>query len=526
MSQSPESCPGPDALAGWLEGKLSPEGRRPLAAHLAACDDCRRAVALAATLGPVPEAALDENLLRRVVAASRRGPARRWAAAAAAVLGAAALLAWLARPRGQTEVVQAPKQAPAAVVDREPVQEETPRKVVTPAPVAGTPALPRRVVEPRDEPPAKRKAEPRPEVVKEEPEPAKRMEAPPKPEGPAPVAAPEGPGKTVPDLSGVFTAVFEVDPRGDLWLRRGRAEPARAGAFENVAPTDSFHARDGGAGFTLEVRATVVLEKGTEAAFCYFKPDKAYSVDLVRGLVMIDTQGLPQNWRASRGGAVLDFPSLNGRLALETSGEQISALLLEGRGDLKAGAKAEMMEAGREVVVSPEGKTSTRRAETRKKAQRFGELRPKLSTAFAATFDEEEAGRPFAYGIAAGRLVREGAGLHLQAVPTDRDPALLAAEVRAERPVPYVSGLLLRFRYRTTAPSLTVRLGKFSAPFASGVPGGRWADGEIPLAAFESEGVPIIPLEEAPGVRFEAASDGKTAGRLDVDGIQFYRRAR
>jgi hypothetical protein len=241
---------------------------------------------------------------------------------------------------------------------------------------------------------------------------------------------------------------------------------------------------------------------------------------------MIDTQGLPQNWRASRGGATLVFSSLNGRLALEPRGEQLSALLLEGRVDLRSGSKEERLEAGREATSVPGGRLTVRKAETRKKALRFAELRPETMTVFSATFDGDEASRPFAYAVAAGERIQEGTERFLRGIPSEeRGRTRMSVEVRAERPVLFTSGLMLRFRYRTAAATLTLRAGPFSAPFAA-VTGGRWADGEVPLSAFENEGVPPVPLEEITGVRIEASFDGKSAGRLDVDGIYLIRRAR
>src|SRR6185295_20117443 len=89
MNTMEKSCPDDLTLAGWVEGTLSPQDRNRMTAHLAACDDCRRAVALASTLdAPPAEGGVNEILLSKVVSASRR---RRLApfAAAAAVLAVA-----------------------------------------------------------------------------------------------------------------------------------------------------------------------------------------------------------------------------------------------------------------------------------------------------------------------------------------------------------------------------------------------------------------------------------------------------
>ncbi len=528
MTGSGDFCCGPDDLAGWLEGTLDPRGRRMVAAHLAACDDCRRAAALAATLGSAPEVALDEALLGRVTAAARRRRAWRMPAAAAGVLAAAVLLFWIVRPRSSSEFAGAPVGVPPAdTVRPEEPADRLPAVVVEKAP----PAPPRPPPpEPVEAPPVKVE-EPRTELVREPETPPERKEEapPPKVEEQAPAAKTDAPGTTVADLSALYAPVFTVDPRGHLWVRRGRGEPSKAGAFENLAPTDSLCARGGGGGFTLEGRATVVLEKGAEAIFCYFKPERAYSVDVVQGLVMVDTEGMPQNWRAVRGATAIAFQSLNGRLAIEPRGGQLSALLLEGWGDLKAGGKTERMEPGREVVMSFDGRPVYRRGETRKKALRFNELRPKLSTSFEASFDDEGDAGPFSYEITAGRRAREGSAGFLRAESAEErgGRAVLAAGIRTTRPITFTTGLVLRFRYRTTFPTLAVRLDKFSAAFtAAGAASAGWVEGEMPVASFEQEGVPIVPLEEVSEVRFETAPGPKNNGRLDVDRIQFIRRAR
>src|ERR1041384_7339072 len=85
MSTMEKSCPTTEALAGWLQGSLTPLERSHLASHLAACDECRRAVAIASTLDPPPAMPVNESLLGRVVAASRPRRLLNLAAAAAAI---------------------------------------------------------------------------------------------------------------------------------------------------------------------------------------------------------------------------------------------------------------------------------------------------------------------------------------------------------------------------------------------------------------------------------------------------------
>src|SRR5690242_12254599 len=92
MNAMEKSCPEFEALACWLEGSLPPQDRARVTSHLAACDDCRRTVALTSTAEAPPAAALNEVLLQRVVGASRpRRVAPLGIAAAALLLGALGL---------------------------------------------------------------------------------------------------------------------------------------------------------------------------------------------------------------------------------------------------------------------------------------------------------------------------------------------------------------------------------------------------------------------------------------------------
>src|ERR1043166_6778031 len=93
MNHMGDLCPGPEALAGWLEQTLSTPERAKITAHLASCDECRRAVTIASAIEPQAPGAVDEILLHRVVTASRRRSVAAWITAAAAIL-VAAILFW------------------------------------------------------------------------------------------------------------------------------------------------------------------------------------------------------------------------------------------------------------------------------------------------------------------------------------------------------------------------------------------------------------------------------------------------
>jgi hypothetical protein len=510
MSTMIGPCPTPDDLAAWLEGGLSPQEHGTVTSHLAACDDCRRAVGVASLVDEAPARALDEVLLARVVTASRRRPVWMWAVAGA-LLVALALGFVLFRPAPQPEVrstADAPK-IPGPVVIRE--NPPAPEPVVAPTPEAPKPVV---KVDEKPEPPKPEESKP---VVKveEKPEPPKPA---PEPEKPREVVK-ETPKETVTDLSTVFGPVFMVDPTGDLWLRG-----AKAGAFEQAGYKDTFSSREG-AGFTLDARASVALEKGAAAGLSWFKPDQAYTVHSESGLVMVDTEGATYSFRVTRGGATVVFSNLNGCLAVEPRGDQVAATLLRGKSDLKIGAEVRKAEVGREIVLAADGKTTQQPGETKKKLDRLMALRPKSSTIFAASFDEKkDEVSPFPYKVLVGRVSTGPSGLFLEAVKAG-DKLEVAAALQPDRAISVTSDMVVRFRYRTTLPSFTVRLGQHAATFVAKTRTGQWADGEIRRDAFAFEGVTLEPSAEVAEVRFTGVVP-RNVGSLEVDAVQFLRRAR
>src|SRR5882757_5842418 len=90
MNTMEKSCPDIGILAGWLEGTLGPPERSRMASHLASCDECRRAVAIASTLeAPPATGAVNEILLSKMVSTTRRRRFVPLVSAAAAVLAVA-----------------------------------------------------------------------------------------------------------------------------------------------------------------------------------------------------------------------------------------------------------------------------------------------------------------------------------------------------------------------------------------------------------------------------------------------------
>ena len=524
MNAMEKSCPEPETLACWLEGSLPAQDRARVTSHLAACDDCRRTVALTSTAEAPPAAPLNEVLRQRVVGASRPRRVAPLAIAAAAllvsVLGLSFLMRGGAAPR-PIAAVEASRPAPTAVQPPPP----RPAEVARTEPVPPTPPL---------IPPEPARPEPVVVAPKETPKAPVPPVEPPRPTDPAPapkeapvaVAAPTPP-PAVPEDKG-YVPVLVTDPVGDLWLRRGQGE-AKAGALEKAAWKDLFAARAGAATFSLEARASVLLEKGAEATFTRVKTDDSYSLSLGQGLVMLDTEGTAQKWRIAFGSSELDFNNLNGRLAVESRGDRMSAMLLDGAAEMKIGALAKKATVGQEIVMSREGQVVEQKGEALKKMARFDELRPKLSMAFAATFDEKKDDlQLFPYKVAAGRLVPGPTGLYLTCEgppsPKPGEKVTLAGEVIPERAFGVVSNMVLRFRYRTPLPVFSAKLGKHGVEVPVRRPG-QWTDVEIPLREFTFEGTPLLPTDPVDGVRFSVSFE-KRSGSLDIDGIQFLRRVR
>lgn len=523
MNAMEKSCPDTELLARWLESSLTAQERSRVTSHLAACDECRRAVAVASSVEAPPAAAVNEILLQRVLGASRR---RRnltpIAVAAAAVVVAALGLRLLMKEEAS------PAPAPQVQARQSlPPKESVPEVPRTAADVARTEAAP---VAPKPELP---KPAPSPVVVapKEDLSPPKPSEpALPEPPLPKPDVKPtpvaEAP-KPAPEDKG-YVPVLVTDPSGDLWVRRGDRE-ARAGSLEKAAWKDLFAARGGAATFSLEARASVMLEKGTEAAFTRVKSDDTYSLTLGQGLVMLDTEGSSQRWRIGFGSSELDFNNFNGRLVVESRGDRMSAMLLDGTADMKIGALAKKSMVGQEVVLSREGQVVEQKGEMLKRMARFDELRPKLFMAFAATFDEKKDDlQIFPYKVTAGKLVSGPTGLYLACEgppsPKPGERMTLVGEVVPDRAFGVVTNMVLRFRYRTTLPTFTAKLGKHGVEVAARRLG-QWTDAEIPLRDFSFEGTPLLPTDPVEGVRFSVSFE-KRGGQLDIDGIQFLRRVR
>jgi hypothetical protein len=526
MNDMDKLCPEEEVLASWLENGLDPAARARVSGHLADCDECRRGAALAATLPPVEGGVreADPLLLNRILHGRDR---RAWlplAAAASALVGLG-WLAWPARPgtdpilpaKAPVLVAEAPPPAPALPVPEEPpapLAVETPPKppAPTPAPVPSPSA-------PDPAPPPLPAPAP---VVTKPPDPL-----PPPPVVPASVPAPA----TTTDYAKIFGTVFLSDSGPGLLLSRGGAEAAAVGPVEQVGFLDALRAEQAG-GCSVDGAASLTFEKGTEASVMTFKPDAAFRADLMQGPLMVDTEGGTQRWIFAHRGAQLEIRALNGRARVEPRDGALAVLLLEGSGDIVIGGAPRRGQVGREVVLSAEGRASEKRVDARKALARLLELRPKVSTAFAASFDERpDRVNPFPYALVAGRVAGgpEG-GFYLMAdrveIPGSAGPvSSLTAALKPDRPFPATSGMLLRVRFRTNLSKVGLAIGRYQTDVVPKARPGAWAEAEIPLSAFTFEGTPMIPSDPVAEIRF-SGDGGPRTGQLDVDGVQFLRRAR
>jgi anti-sigma factor ChrR (cupin superfamily) len=538
MNHMGDLCPGPEALAGWLEQTLSTPERAKITAHLASCDECRRAVTIASAIEPQAPGAVDEILLHRVVTASRRRSVAAWITAAAAIL-VAAILFW---PHGSkpAPIAAAPTPAPPAPItmptETKPESEikKAPEAPIPAPPVAPTPAP---ETKPGPTTPETPKEEPKKTVVATEtPKPAPTTPA---KEESAPIAKKE-PGKTEVDTSSMFASVFVLDPTGDLWLNRQGGEAAPVGRFEQVGHKDTLSTHAAPGAFALEGKATLALDKNTSATVAWRPADKVYALSVAQGAVLVDTENSQQSWKLSGGKAEFVIANVNGRFVVEPRGEQLAAVMLTGRADVRSGTATRHVDAdrsgARDLVATVEGKFTEEGAKIApKKYAPLATSRPKAVTVFSATFKdkEKEESLPFAYSIPMGRIVTDGPATVLRVeVPANAyksgDKAIASSAVKPERPIEVASNMLLQFRYRTNLPVFTVKLGDYSAIFTPHVRGQEWGSGEIPLESFSSQGVFLSRAVQSQltEVQFQAAVDGKKASILDLDGIQFLKRTR
>lgn len=525
-----KGCPESEILAAWIEGSLGPTGRAAVRGHLADCDGCRRAVALAGTLGPAPAGGAGPGgatlLAERAAREARRGRFRRagaLAAAAAAALAAVALAVGRS-PEQVSPSVPRPESPPFAAAEdpAAPPAVPPPRLVIRPSqvppPAAEEPPAPAR-------PEASRPVQAGREELQAVPAPAPPPAAPPgRTAGPTPPPADANPGPTIAVLREAHGAVLLADVTGNLRIARGESEPSVPQAYARADGRDTLAALSAGAGFSVDGRATLALGPGARASVFRFEADRSYGLHLAEGAALVDTEGATMRWKVSRGRAELTFVALNGRIALEGRGaEDLAVTLLEGRGELKEAGAGPRIGSGREWFCDPAGRWAERPADPRK-WKALAALLPGQLTLFEATFEEAGKVRPFPYTILSGRAEREGERCYLAAAPGGEAGPARTAVIRPEPAIPYVTGLRLRIRCRADASEVIIRLGEFRA--AVPLPRrGAWVDVEAALDDFLHEGVRMVPSDVVTDVRV-SLPEGRRDGILHVDAVSFFRRTR
>lgn len=518
-------CPKSEVLAGWLEGGLGPTERAAVRRHLADCDDCRRAVALAGTLGPVPAGGArsegEARLAERAAREARRGRFRR-AGTLVAAAAAAGVAVGLAIRRGRETPPPTLPPGPTAPVAAEdspvPPAAPPPRIVIRPSqvsvsPVEGPPARPE-PPPPAAPPPREERAAPAPPA----PGPARPPAAPP------PAADPR-PGPTIVRVPEAHAPVVVADVvSAGLRIVRGESEPTAPESAERVDGRDVLAALGPGAGFSVDGRATLALGTGTRASVFRLEAERSHGLRLTEGAALVDTEGATQRWKVSRGRTELTFAALNGRIALECRGaEDLAVTLLEGQGELREAGPGLRIASGREWWCDGAGRWTERPADPRK-WKALAALLPRQVTLFVATFEEPRAAGAFSYAVVSGRVVREGDQGYVSAAPDGETGPTLRVAIRPEPAIPYVTGLRFRIRCRADAPEVIIHLGAFRAV----VPlprRGVWVEVEAALDDFLHEGVRMVPSDVVTDLRVSLPKEGRE-GMLDVDAVSFFRRRR
>ncbi|MBI2901260.1 MAG: zf-HC2 domain-containing protein [Planctomycetes bacterium] len=503
------NCPESDLLAAWIEGSLPAKERSRLAAHLAGCDACRRVLALAGVAldsKPAPiEADAVDRWLRRL---SRPGPAIWSYAAAAGVLIAVGFLLFARlRPAGKVELPAPP------VVKKEPASTEREK---TDVPRPRDEREPERV--------AKRTKAPsggKPEEVREEPkkdETAKRT------------------GETKADLSGLFEPISVLDGTGDLWVRRGE-EAARVEGSARTGYGQVLESRSGAASFTLDGAATVAIEAQSRVWVARSKRERAYVLGLEVGPAFVDTEGASQSWHVLGGALMVMLPAVRGRIYVESGEEAVQIHVLQGR--VESPAAQQTVEAGRSIEIRRRGGalvTEEDAAAVKTKLRRLKEVRPLLRTVFLATFDDDEGARPFAYDVGIGARRRDATARIGQCMRAETPTGAMVAKcgpkaaacvgLLLSRSVAYLTGMELRFKYRTDSGQLVVRAGKHEAVVRVQPTRGQWKVGEAPLDILQDQGVPIVSGDAIDEIFIGLPKDAGGSCTLDVDDVELVRSAR
>ncbi|MBI2932929.1 MAG: zf-HC2 domain-containing protein [Planctomycetes bacterium] len=193
-----------------------------------------------------------------------------------------------------------------------------------------------------------------------------------------------------------------------------------------------------GAAFNVEGHALLMLDRRTEASVAATASGFAFVLEINRGRAFINTVGNPQTWDIRHGERRLSIPVAQGRFAVEVEAGSLSLIVLSGEATvldekLTQGCGASLSAEG--LLSRPKADSSTRRAAT----ARASELQPKEMVVFRAGFAEavDDGGPAVSPPLEGRRWI----GLSLNP------------------PIPCVGGMSVHVRYKTAATNVTLVAG-------------------------------------------------------------------
>lgn len=470
----PSSCLSENLLAAWLQDGLPIDERTRVTEHLAACDDCRRAAALARMSNAEPVSALSQIQERRALDLVLKTASRdaffsfgRVAAAAILVAIAATYLStqWTARPA-----------APELTSVAGPSEDRLLRVG------SGRPAAP--------------------STPEEKPAPGKVSAADPTPDK-EPEAKPVVPD---PDLSSRFGPVGVHEWEG------GAPAPA-AGRLEFVDPVKAERATS----VNLEGRALVVLDGGSEARLATAPADSALVYEASAGRGFIDTVGSQQRWEIRKGARVMVLDRFRGRAAVVAEGEDLRVLIL--RGGTEVGA--DRFEAGCSLLAEPEGGVQVKPGgdEIESLTERFDAVRPKSFLVFRGAAGTTSIKAPWKFTSPA----RTAAPLNSppeKLVPDGIDP-IHWVKVTLDEPVLYASDMVLRVACSGTGTKICLWADGWYREVArknDGAGAEEWA-----LKGLRKEMVDLVAGEPLRKFMIGVVQEGGKARTLEVDAVEVRR---
>lgn len=533
-----EFCPESELIAAFVERRLTADEQWQVENHAAACDECRRELALVQGQTHAAPSEMPSRLKLRVKGAlaqslHRAGGTRRktrsmrvarssplWALAGSFLIFAAAVLVLAAQLRRKTDptaplVVESPRTRPAPTPSTEESRDlETDLR----APLREwPPQIPEESV-----PTEKPKSEDDPPVIVDPPE-----EIAPKPETkPLP-----SPTETV---ARILDGVTLTDVVGEFIVERaGKKEKVRG--IVTVSSGDVLAAEKTSA-FHVEGRHGIVMPSGSRISVASSIHEQATWIAVHAGDALIEPAGMSgSRWVVTDGRSVVLIDKTRGRfsVARKSDGPAITALS-DGLKVSSEGGTPETLRAGEawhRGTVTPSDR------EGADLAQLEANL-PRERSLFFATCDREDLRRG-RWTVREGGLEREGTGKAVNSYLRSVDKRdHHKTEVRIEHRVAWDLDLVLRFRYRTNARRLRVEIllprsqGMLLAEVAvNRESANRWVTVELPLHRFQVIGTGPMTLtsyDRLESLEFRVAQNeiyaGGTRGYVGVDDLQILER--